>query len=693
MFKTIKAKLTALLLLGFLAVALSIFASYRIAKDEVETIMKDDVNVIADTLEKSISFMATIRPQAYQDHDFKEYVYNLKIGKSGYLFLLDAAGTLVVHPQNEGKNLAGQPHIDLIRADRDGGLTEYRATTTGQEKIVAYRYIKAWGLWIVPGVNKADYFDQLQATFLKVNVTCGVLILLAMLAAGGWIIRSISTPLDRLTRSAERIGSGQLDEEIVIGNDDEIGRLAQAFNQMTTIIVKNLRGEIEKSGRLFQSIREAIFKLSASATEITAIIIQQSSGSAEQAASVQEITTTAAEIAVTAKQITANSQAVESMAEATHRNCQIGSADVTNATAGMADLRGQVENIALCMVQLGEHSQRIGGVVEIIDEISAQTNLLALNAAIEAAGAGEAGKRFTVVANEVRRLAERTVGATGQIKGLVEEIQRASNRTIMVTEQGTKAVDRTSGLVEKVQQSFGNIQKMVNDTARAAQEITYSTQQQTSACEQMAEAMSEIHDVAQQVADGSRETERAIAEVTELAGHLRILMEEEIEAKGKNTAASGAKVMEEILAEALAGRIFTSEDLFDVNYQPIPATDPTKYHTRYDTWLDERIQDLEDDYLQDLQVLYAVLVDRNGYLPTHHRKNSLPLTGDREKDLAGNRTKRIFNAPVELAAARNTTGVLVQVYYRDTGEKLWDISAPVYVDGQHWGAFRVGYRM
>jgi len=356
-------------------------------------------------------------------------------------------------------------------------------------------------------------------------------------------------------------------------------------------------------------------------------------------------------------------------------------------------LRGQVQNIAESMLLLGEHSQRIGGIVEIIDEISDQTNLLALNAAIEAAGAGESGKRFAIVAQEVRRLAERTVIATRQIKGLVEAIQKSTNSTVMVTEEGLKAVDNAATLVENVQLSFKGIMMMVDETLRASREIALSTQQQTSACEQLADTMNEVRDVSLQTVTGLRETELAIGELSSLADQLKALMEEEIESKGKSAAASAARAMEQLLTEALATKQFTLEEIFDENYQLIPGTDPAKFHTSYDTWLDEHIQDFEDDHLKDSQVVYAVLADRNGYVPTHHRKNSLPLTGDREKDRIGNRTKRMFNNPVELAAARNTNGVLVQVYFRDTGEKLWDISAPVFVNGRHWGGFRVGYMM
>jgi len=507
------------------------------------------------------------------------------------------------------------------------------------------------------------------------------------------VVRRVIRPLHTLTATAGRIAEGELDAEVTVESRDEIGRLAVALNRMTGVIVKNLKEEIGKSSRLFASIREAIFRLSSSAGEMNAIIASQVAGAAQQASAVQEVTTTAEEIAVTARQITANSQTVESMAEATSRNCQTGTDDMVKATEGMTNLRSQVQNIAESMLLLGEHSQKIGGIVEIIDEISDQTNLLALNAAIEAAGAGDAGKRFSIVAAEVRRLAERTVVATRQIKGVVEEIQKATNCTVMVTEEGIKAVDHAAVLVDKARDSFGGILESVDETLRASREIALSTQQQTSACEQLADTMNEVRDVALQGAAGSRETEMAVNELSELAEQMKMLMEEEIEAKGKSAAANGAMAMEQVLADAVATGRLTLADIFDENYQPIPGTDPPKFHTRYDTCFDEMIQDLEDDFLRDCQVVYAVLADRNGYVPTHHRKNSLPLTGDREKDRVGNRTKRMFNNPVELAAARNTSGVLVQNYSRDTGEKLWDISAPVYVNGRHWGAFRVGYVM
>ncbi len=170
-------------------------------------------------------------------------------------------------------------------------------------------------------------------------------------------------------------------------------------------------------------------------------------------------------------------------------------------------------------------------------------------------------------------------------------------------------------------------------------------------------------------------------------------MEEELLSKGRIEAMTGAKMMERLLEEQLSNGRFKLEDIFDTNYVPIPNTDPQKYHTKYDSYLDKAILEIEDEYLKDEQVVFAVLVDRNGYLPTHNSNYSKPLTGDKEKDKVGNRTKRLFNDPVGLAAAKNEKELLKQVYARDTGEKMWDISAPVFVQGKHWGGFRIGFSM
>lgn len=551
---------------------------------------------------------------------------------------------------------------------------------------------KHWGAFRI-GYSVKRIDEKLGVIRTQIVGAMFAMLLISSITVSFVVGRSMR-PLRRLTEAAKRIASGNLHERVDVARSDEIGVLAEAFNGMSTAVSQTLNEEMGRSNRLFDSIRGAISHLSGSTVSMMEFSTQQATGSAQQASAVHEVTTTSTEIAITAKQIMNNASFVEEFTLETVASCQAGRAEVHNATAGMANLKGQVQNIAASMLKLGENSQTISGIAEIIDEISDQTNLLALNAAIEAAGAGEAGKRFAIVAGEVRRLAERTVLATRQIRLVIEEIQKSTNATIMVTEEGIKAVDSASDLVDKVRLSFDNINTRVEEATRSVREISLSTHHQTSACEQMADTMAEVRDVARQIADSAMETERAIAEITELTDSMKRLMEDEIQSKGRIEAVKGARLMEKVLAGAVASGRLSLDDLFDENYVPISNTYPQKYRTRYDAYLDETLPSLQDDFLdRDEQVVIAALTDRNGYLPTHNSRYAQPLTGERDKDMVGNRTKRIFNDPVGLAASRNTKEILVQVYFRDTGEKMWDFSAPVYLKDRHWGAFRVGYTM
>ena len=158
--------------------------------------------------------------------------------------------------------------------------------------------------------------------------------------------------------------------------------------------------------------------------------------------------------------------------------------------------------------------------------------------------------------------------------------------------------------------------------------------------------------------------------------------------KGQILAETQARVAADMLTQAIASGQITADQLFDTNYARIPNTDPPKFNTAYDRYFDTTFQQIEDEVLRDQDVVFAVLVDRNGYLPTHNTKYAAGASTP-----AGNRTKRMFNDPVGLAAAQNTGSTLRQVYKRDTGETMWDISTPVVVQGKHWGAFRVGFSM
>ncbi len=153
------------------------------------------------------------------------------------------------------------------------------------------------------------------------------------------------------------------------------------------------------------------------------------------------------------------------------------------------------------------------------------------------------------------------------------------------------------------------------------------------------------------------------------------------------------EIEEQMVVLAKSGRI-PKAALFDTFYIPIPNTDPQKYNTRYDRLFDENMREIEDRYLsKDKRLAFVVAVDVNGYLPTHNTRYSQPLTGNPDVDVKNNRTKRMFNDRTGLAAARNEEPYLIQRYSRDTGEMMADLSVPVYFEGRHWGALRIGYKM
>jgi len=170
-------------------------------------------------------------------------------------------------------------------------------------------------------------------------------------------------------------------------------------------------------------------------------------------------------------------------------------------------------------------------------------------------------------------------------------------------------------------------------------------------------------------------------------------LEKELLNRGKIQSIVGAKMIGQIIEEAIDNGVFSVKDAFDTEYELIGNFDPPKYHTKYDFYIDKAILGLQDEFLEDKSIIFAVAVDKNGYLPTHNTRFQKPITGNPDVDRVGNRTKRVFNDPVGLKAAQNTEKGLQQAYYRDTGEVMWDVSSPIFVKGKHWGGFRIGLSM
>lgn len=275
---------------------------------------------------------------------------------------------------------------------------------------------------------------------------------------------------------------------------------------------------------LTRQVGGAIAHLQNSSSELQAASKQQATGSGEQAAAMSEVATTMKELLSTSRQITENAQRVAHIAEETAAAAQAGDRAALQAQEAVSAIRRQVERSVSHMLDLGKQTQQIGGVLELIKELAEQTNILAINATIEAAGAGEHGKRFAAVADEIRKLADRVGGSAGEIRALIDEIRGAANATVMATEDGSKTVDAGTRQFIELTTSFRQIVAQVAITAEAAREIELSTKQQTTAVEQVNQAVADAAQAAKETEASSRQVLQTSSQLAEVSGHLARLI-------------------------------------------------------------------------------------------------------------------------------------------------------------------------
>ncbi len=261
-------------------------------------------------------------------------------------------------------------------------------------------------------------------------------------------------------------------------------------------------------------------ELSTAAAQLQMTSQQQASGSAEQASAVSEISTTIEELGSTARQIAQTTEHVAQAAQQTLENLSNGQGAVDESIQAMERIRGRVQDVASRVLSLGERSQQIGEIIDLIDDISDETHLLALNAAIEAAGAGEHGRRFAVVAAEVKSLANRTLAAAKEVKGVIAEIRQATNAAVLAAEEGGKEVENGVELAHRAGQVMDTVVMVAERTAQSAAEIGLATAQQQSASEQVVETMREIAEVVRQSAAGAQQMAESAAMLTAIADRL-----------------------------------------------------------------------------------------------------------------------------------------------------------------------------
>jgi len=276
---------------------------------------------------------------------------------------------------------------------------------------------------------------------------------------------------------------------------------------------------------LGRQIGAAVGHVQSSSAELQAAASQQASGAKEQAGAMTEISTTISELVATSRQIAESAQRVAQIAEQTAAAARSGEGTVDKGQDAIAAIRRQIDQVVNHMLDLGRKSQEIGAVLDVVAELAEQTNILAINATIEASGAGEAGKRFSVVAEEIRKLADRVAASTKGIRNQIDDVRGAVNTTVMATESGAKAVEAGARQFSEVTQAFKQIATLVSTTTEAAREIELSTKQQASAAEQVRIAVTDVAQTTQETEASSSQTLQTASQLAGLSLDLRRLIQ------------------------------------------------------------------------------------------------------------------------------------------------------------------------
>lgn len=469
---------------------------------------------------------------------FAAEVMKVKIGKHGYLSIIDKSNAYLVHPSLKPGTPVPVELVSFIGEDQ-------RVTFSSKQEDQAMRSVVEKNDltgWRVMGTLSLQEINDEAAVVLRTTLYVILVAMIIGVAIIYFIIRSIIVPVRKLIQVSQQISEGDLTVQVVETlATDEIAQLGRSFNKMIHSLRTILMEVSETSSLLAASSEEltASSEQTSNATQFIAENIEQMAEGAEvQVGSVKMGSRIVIEMSKDVRGIAARSQAVSEKAVQATRISKEGNRTIQTAVSQMNSIQGTVENLSLVIKNLTSQSNEIGNIVSLISKISAQTNLLSLNASIEAARAGEHGRGFSVVAQEVKKLSEQTADSSKQITSMIKTIQTETQQAVVSMDETFSEVTGGIQIMNKAGELFSQIQLSIEDVEKQIQEVSIASKQVLNGVDQAAQAMGTISDIVEESAlathNVSSAVEEQLASMEEIAASSEALSKMAIELQEMN---------------------------------------------------------------------------------------------------------------------------------------------------------------
>ena len=487
------------------------------------------------------------------------YLKDITLGQQGYAFLMDKSRNFVAHSKSDRimvNTNSNSPIIDQLMSTRETkGIL--RGLFGGTPAVYFYTYNPVTEWYVIVRGNEDDVNkDVYMLRNISAGLAVGIAAILALVVFV--IVRGVVGALNQGVTFASAVARGDLDQNLTVQRGDEIGVLADSLRTMVqklkemiatsdaksieaqeqtqkaTVAMQEAddarrQAEKAKSEGMRQAggrLEEIAHRISDTATMLVTQVQQSSDGADIQRQRTSETATAMEQMNATVGEVARNAGSAAESATITRENAEEGAKIVTGVVTAIGDVDQKTAQLKASLNKLGERAQGIGQIMTVITDIADQTNLLALNAAIEAARAGEAGRGFAVVADEVRKLAEKTMQATKEVGDAVNAIQIGTRENIQGMEEATKSVQQSTGLAQQAGESLAAIVRIAESTAEKVSSIATASEEQSAASEQISRSTDEINSIAEETAKLMDEASLAMRTLTKLIEETQALVRE-----------------------------------------------------------------------------------------------------------------------------------------------------------------------